>query len=548
MRKYIICIVSFIGAALLHTGCYDDKGDYDYHDVNTMEVVIPETKLRMPKTEAVEVSIIPEISQTLEQNEENLVYQWKKTKAGVKAGSDRFIDYEDYSMGKECKVTVTPYQSENIGLMLVVTDKKNGTIWYKVGEIKIIRPLNPCWFVLQEKEEKGVLGAIEGNPEGYYIYPDVFKSESNLTFPLLGKPLAVSARKEYGNAMAASLLFFLGLKADPALMLVTDKDAALITPSTLAVKYQSDKILFESAMQGKEVNIDFYKMGVHGELFVNDGKPFCAYMDGYCIPYSIGEGDDFPAISAYGTYGDNMLYFDAVNHRFLKAPALAYPDDFMYISAYTSNYIRSGTTTWTDQYAISARSVGQNSTHANIFNPDEVDGSLQVKDIITGGSNGSYGYAVGAPQSGKELTVFKFSGKSDEPACAAKYTIVLPPDVNVDKTKFAASYAYTANIIFMTAGNKLYRIDLDRGRVVELYAYEANPSAQITCLKFKNAESDEELGMSLALGINTADKGVVVELQLTVAGDVDRAENSICVYEDAENPFNKIVDITYNYE
>ena len=29
MRKYIICIVSFIGAALLHTGCYDAKGDYD---------------------------------------------------------------------------------------------------------------------------------------------------------------------------------------------------------------------------------------------------------------------------------------------------------------------------------------------------------------------------------------------------------------------------------------------------------------------------------------------------------------------------------------
>lgn len=69
MRKYIICIVSFIGAALLQTGCYDDKGDYDYHDVNTMDIVIPETKVRMPKEEAVEVSIIPEISQTLEQNE-----------------------------------------------------------------------------------------------------------------------------------------------------------------------------------------------------------------------------------------------------------------------------------------------------------------------------------------------------------------------------------------------------------------------------------------------------------------------------------------------
>ena len=37
----------------MQTGCYDDKGDYDYHDVNTMDIVIPETKVRMPKEEAV---------------------------------------------------------------------------------------------------------------------------------------------------------------------------------------------------------------------------------------------------------------------------------------------------------------------------------------------------------------------------------------------------------------------------------------------------------------------------------------------------------------
>ena len=86
MRKYIICIVSFIGAALLQTGCYDDKGDYDYHDVNTMDIVIPETKVRMPKEEAVEVSIIPEISQTLEQNEENLVFQMEENNRRKESG------------------------------------------------------------------------------------------------------------------------------------------------------------------------------------------------------------------------------------------------------------------------------------------------------------------------------------------------------------------------------------------------------------------------------------------------------------------------------
>ena len=54
-------------------------------------------------------------------------------------------------------------------------------------------------------------------------------------------------------------------------------------------------------------------------------------------------------------------------------------------------------------------------------------------------------------------------------------------------------------------------------------------------------EYKEKLGMSLGLGINTADKGVVVELQLTVAGDVAREENSICVYEDPDQPIGRLL-------
>lgn len=550
MRKYIIYIASFIGAALLQTGCYDDKGDYDYHDVNTMEVVIPETKVRMPKEAAVEVSITPEISQTLEQNEENLVFQWKKAKAGVKTGSERLSDYEDYFEGKECKITVEPYESENIGLMLVVTDKKNGTTWYQLGEVVIIRPLNPCWFVLQEKEEKGVLGAIEGSSEGYYVYPDVFKSESNLTFPLEGKPLAVSARKKYGNPSLA----YLGFAISPALMLVTNRDMSLLTPSSLITKYSSDKILFEPTYEGNPLNIEFYKMSTHGELIINSKKAYCAHMDGFCVPYSVKKGTDFPLISTFGSYNGGLLFFDSENHCFLKASLPSAADYFR--SQATQNIRRYGTP-WSDQKPVNSYSISDDS---NKFDPNAINSSLIMRDIVTGG-NGNFAYAVAAPLNGKEMTVFKFSSQDEDPICAAQYTVTLPPEVNIETAKFAASYAYTSNLIFMTSGNTLYRIELDRGRVVEIYTFEADPSAQIVSLKFKDPESvkeegdneetgtyKEKLGMSLGMGINTGDKGVVVELQLTIAGDVSRDENSICIYEDPENPLEKIVDITYNYE
>lgn len=55
-------------------------------------------------------------------------------------------------------------------------------------------------------------------------------------------------------------------------MVVTDQDLALLTPSTLITRYPSNKILFEPTGKGEPLNIEFYKMSTHGELFVNSGK------------------------------------------------------------------------------------------------------------------------------------------------------------------------------------------------------------------------------------------------------------------------------------
>ena len=367
--------------------------------------------------------------------------------------------------------------------------------------------------------------------------------------------MAVSARKNYGDSFLSSMLGFFGFKVSPALMVVTDQDLALLTPSTLITRYPSNKILFEPTGKGEPLNIEFYKMSTHGELFVNSGKAYCAPMDGFCVPFSVKKESEFPAISAYGSYGGGFLFFDSENHRFLSASIPGVGD---YMGNQATQSIRNYGTKWSDQKPVSTYSM---SDESNLFDPDVIDPSLEVHDIVTGGNWGNFAYAIASPRNGKELTVFKFSAQDEDPICAARYTIALPSEVNVETAKFAASYAYTANLIFMTSGNKLYRIDLDRGRAIELYTYETDPSAQIVSLKFKDPESvreegdDEEtgeykekLGMSLGLGINTADKGVVVELQLTVAGDVAREENSICVYEDPDQPIGKIVDISYNYE
>lgn len=559
MRKYILYALCFVAIALCAVGCYDDEGNYDYHEVNMVDVVIPQTSVRMPKDKAVEVSIVPKISQTLEQMEDNLAFQWRRLKENAEIGSDRFSDYEDYSVGKECKITIEPEQATGVGLMLIVSNKKDGTTWYQFGKVSIIKPFNPCWFVLQEKDEKGILGVIEGNPEAYSISSDVFKMETGGSFPLEGKPLAVAARRQYGDPYYSTQYMF-ELYMYPALMLVTNQALSLFTPSTLQPKYESNKILFEPYQQGKVPNIEYYKMTRSGELIVNDGKAYFSYMDGYCLPFTVKMDDELPSLSAYGSYGQGMLFFDMENHRFLYGSTYSIMDYMKYRSN-KSKEVRDGTTTWSDDVRPKELYTFDESSD-NAFDPDNIDPSLQIKDMVTGGNYGYYTYAIAARQGEKALTVFKFNS-DEEPECAAKYeNIQLPAEVDLANAKFAASHAYAANIIFMTSGNKLYRINLDRALVTELYAYSPDPSAQISCLKFKDSESvgdededDEEmvkykdsLGMCLGLGINTGDKGVVVEIQLTIAGDVSRAANGICVYENPDQPIGKIVDITYNYE
>lgn len=41
MKKIYSYILGIASVALLH-GCYEDKGNYDYHDVNDIKIEIPE--------------------------------------------------------------------------------------------------------------------------------------------------------------------------------------------------------------------------------------------------------------------------------------------------------------------------------------------------------------------------------------------------------------------------------------------------------------------------------------------------------------------------
>ena len=284
MKKIYSYILGIASVALLQ-GCYEDKGNYDYHDVNDIKIEIPEAKVRMPKTEAQSVTLTPELSQTMAQNEDNLTFEWLRLKDDAKLGSKQIKDYDKYSTGKVCNVEVEPNNPESIGMMLIVSNEETGQKWYELGKITVIKPLNPAWFVLQETpEQRSVVGAVEGDANGFFAYSDVFKSETGESFALNGKPLAIAAKGKYGNKE--------GIQASVCtrfanLTIATSNEIATYDPSTLSMKYGTNKIMFEHAMNNKPVNLSYYKMDKKGEMFVTDSKAYFAYDDGWCVPYSV---------------------------------------------------------------------------------------------------------------------------------------------------------------------------------------------------------------------------------------------------------------------
>lgn len=550
MKKIYLYILGLVSMTLVQS-CYDDKGNYDYHAVNDMKVEIPEAKIRMPKENPATVTLTPELTQTLAENEDNLTFEWKKLKPDAKIGSMRFADYTDYSIGKICQVVVEPNNPESIGMMLIVTDKTTGQKWYQLGKVAVVKPLNPAWFVLQEDaDQKGIVGAIEGNPDGFFAYADVFESETGESFALEGKPLAIAAKGNYGYGSMGGTKF-------ANLTIATDKNIATYSPSTLTMKYGTNKILFENALNNVPVNLSYYKMDKKGEMFVTDKKAYFAYDDGWCVPYSVydkqvnSDGEEeqvafLPTCSA--TFSSYVLAYNPATHRFRIGSAFSSMMDYFGTSYYYSQYYRRGSQ-WKDKKPLVFRDLSEDADGNYAFDPSNVDASLQILDILRGGDNGNYAYAVMASEGASQITVFRFSN-ADDPLCAGKYTIDLDPSIDLKTAKFAASQAYSAHFIFMAAGNSMYRIDMERQKIEKIYSYDADANAKIACLKFRDPEDAENgNGMILGFGINTsAGQGLLGELKLTIAGDVDRSENASYIFQDANNRFGKIVDISYNYE
>lgn len=115
------------------------------------------------------VKIAPEITLPEGRTRNDLSFEWR-----IRTERDYSTIWDIYSTS-DTLVYYVKADTKNTFFRFGVTDNELGITTYREFTIKILRPFEDNWFVLQNIGDKPVLGSIEVPGEEPLITPDVFK-------------------------------------------------------------------------------------------------------------------------------------------------------------------------------------------------------------------------------------------------------------------------------------------------------------------------------------------------------------------------------------
>lgn len=135
--KKIYWVIIGIFVCLL-SSCYEDKGNYDYREMNDVTIKIPlETQEYLIGDI---LKIVPDLSFSLGAESEDLTYSWSLNRREI--CTERNLNW------------VVDEEGKNMDLRLTVSDSKTEVSYFGSGMITVTSPyVNNGWAVLSEKED-----------------------------------------------------------------------------------------------------------------------------------------------------------------------------------------------------------------------------------------------------------------------------------------------------------------------------------------------------------------------------------------------------------
>ena len=506
---------------LLVASCYDDKGNYTYQEVNTLDVSLNKVySVRLDKDTT--VTIIPQLSQSLQENEDNLEYTWlhsttnhnfyghgKFDTVGLEQNLNFHIDPEAKNLAYAHYFRLNVYDR--------ITD-----IEYPVNTtIELIKPYVGSWMILHRKNGQTELGSVEYIGGDIVVQEDAYYEETGKRFT--GKPQALmsytTSCKYYGTGSGWNM--FTVITDDPV-------ESGVYCQWKHFEKKDSLTRMVAPLAQN---SFDFQ----HITLADGDGTASALLLSGGMLYQSPRAGKIYePAADLEGEVNitlaskisNNALLYDEAGHRF----AFYYnTSDGLGVKKYDPLYFSES-----EENTNLIKAIPTRDGNVSAVNPNKLPEDQTVLYLGTGyqyASAWTSVYAYALAKNDTRCFVYEFNPRgfnySDNASFNGYYTINIPQGLD-ESAVFASTPPYSG-LLFYASGNTVYRLDFKQagGKATAIYTHAGGKAVKMKFAKrylsSSNAFDAYEFDVQYSLGIGFDmgnGKGDFVILNLSSTGSV----------------------------
>ena len=517
----------YIIAILLLFSCNEDKGNYDYENINTLSVSLDELySFRLEKDTT--VTITPRLTQSLQEDKNNLRYVWLHSTTnhnfyghgsfdtvGIEENLRFHIDPEDKKLKYDHYFRLNVY------------DSLTGIEYPVNTTVKLVKPYDGCWMLLYEKQGLTGLGSIEYMGNSILRTEDAYRKETGKY--LQGRPLClgtVMASCKYYGAGATWNMFSI-ITDDPREAGVycqwkkfqkMDSLSRMVAPTVRgSFDYSDVKVIDGEATWGGLVLAG-------GVFYQTPGA-----MKIFKAPISADLSGDMNIKFATKVGFSSMLY-DEAGHRFCfyhntnRASTYDHKDFSESTNNPASYRIMPVPFRDNNVTAVDANALPQGQKVYYLGAGYQFDPTYQ---------RASYAYAL-AVEGTDSCFVYEFnmdgmvSTGDGYPAFSGYYRLKMPKGLN-ENSCFASTKSFSG-ILFYGAGNTIYRLDFKQsgGKATPVYTHtggnavkmkfakktEINSNLDFTAYEF---DPNRSLGITFDMGGGLYD---FVVLNLSEMGSV----------------------------
>ena len=506
---------------LLVASCYDDKGNYTYQEVNTLDVSLNKVySVRLDKDTT--VTIIPQLSQSLQENEDNLEYTWLHSTTNHNFyGHGKF---DTVGLEKNLNFHIDP-EAKNLAyahyFRLNVYDRITDIEYPVNTTIELIKPYVGSWMILHRKNGQTELGSVEYIGGDIVVQEDAYYEETGKRFT--GKPQALmsytTSCKYYGTGSGWNM--FTVITDDPV-------ESGVYCQWKHFEKKDSLTRMVAPLAQN---SFDFQ----HITLAAGDGTASALLLSGGMLYQSPRAGKIYePAADLEGEVNitlaskisNNALLYDEAGHRF----AFYYnTSDGLGVKKYDPLYFSES-----EENTNLIKAIPTRDGNVSAVNPNKLPEDQKVLYLGTGyqyASAWTSVYAYALAKNDTRCFVYEFNPRgfnySDNASFNGYYTINIPQGLD-ESAVFASTPPYSG-LLFYASGNTVYRLDFKQagGKATAIYTHAGGKAVKMKFAKrylsSSNAFDAYEFDVQYSLGIGFDmgnGKGDFVILNLSSTGSV----------------------------